>query len=98
NDVAVANLVVPASGGAIAASTTFTPTAIVRNVGTGSQTSLSVTFTIRDSVGTQVYTSTQTVASLASGATATVAFASTSISTVNRYSARAAIALTGDSY
>jgi|GEM_PF-1304495 len=98
NDVGVTHIVMPAPGGRIAKNASFTPSAIFVNAGTSPQSSLPVTFTIRDSAGSAVYTGSTTIASLAPGASATVNFSPTSISTLARYGASVSITLSGDSY
>lgn len=98
NDVAVAQIETPATGGLIASGTQFIPAAVVKNVGTDAQTSLLVTATIKDSAGTQFYTSSRTIASLAPGATADVAFNQIFINTIARYFITVEVTLTGDSY
>jgi hypothetical protein len=98
NDVAVASIAVPAPGGALVASTPFTPSAVFKNVGTNNQTALSVIFRMHDATGTLVYADTQTVASLAAGGSTTVSFTSTSLATIDRYSSTVSILLGGDSY
>lgn len=95
NDMAVVSITVPALGGKVARGATFVPSVIVRNLGTSTQTNLTVTYTIDSSTtigdGTRLYTNTQTVAALAAGSSVTVAFLPTSIATNGVYQARAAI-------
>ena len=98
NDVAVSNINTPAAGGAIGSGVQFTPSAVFRNAGTATQNNLTVTFTIADSSGTQVYTNNQTIATLAPGASVTVNFANATIATVNRYVSTVTITLAGDAF
>ncbi len=98
NDVAVSTINVPTPGGRLATSSAFTPSATFKNIGTSSQSALSVTCTIRDSSGNQVYTNSQTIASLAAGAYTTVNFLQTSIDSIARYSATVSITLASDAF
>lgn len=98
NDVAVAQIETPATGALIASGTQFTPSAIIKNVGTDAQTNLLVTATIKDSAGTQFYTNARSIASLAPGATADVMFNQIFINTIARYFITVEITLNGDSY
>lgn len=74
NDIASTAFVSPASGGAVTPNTTFTPSSSFTNVGTATQTSVSVQYEIRNSVPALVYTSTKVIASIAPGVTSTVTF------------------------
>ncbi len=98
NDVAVGTIQVPATGGAYASGASFTPQAVFRNAGTNTQTNLSVNITIRDSLGVQVYSNSQTIGSLAPGASTSVSFAATSIATIARYNVTATITLASDGF
>lgn len=95
-DIVVSSILEPAVGAAIPSSNSITPTAVFRNGGTGTLTNQGVNCTIRDSAGTQIYTDSKTIALLQPGQSATVAFNTTSITTVNRYLMTVSTALTGD--
>ncbi len=76
NDVGVSSIVLPAGGSTIEiCNTPITPSANVSNYGANAQTNLSVTMTIKKA-GTAVFTDTQVIPSMASGASAVVTFAS----------------------
>ncbi|MBS1914244.1 MAG: SBBP repeat-containing protein [Bacteroidetes bacterium] len=98
NDVAVSDISVPASGGAIAQNAQFTPQAVFHNSGTNTQSNLTVTLTILDSLGNTIYTNNQTITSLAAGSNASVSFAATSMGLIGRYSVVATINLGGDAF
>ena len=74
NDIAATAFVTPPNGGGIPPNTTFTPSASYQNVGTATQTNVSVRFEIRNNVPAVIYTSTKVIASIAPGATTTVSF------------------------
>lgn len=97
NDVAIVQIVAPALGGKITRGATFTPSAIVRNIGTSAQADLSVTFTISSSTtGAPLYATTKVINSIAPGASATVTFDPVALDQVDIYDAKATVLLAGD--
>jgi hypothetical protein len=98
NDVAVIAIAEPVAGAMIATSANFSPTVVFRNNGSANQTNLTATCEITDNEGNQVYSSTQTISSLSSGASSTATFSSTRLRVVNNYFIRSSIALSNDAY
>lgn len=77
DDVAPFSFDVPTNGGSVSSGVAFSPQATFKNVGTANQGSaFNVKYEIINSVPTVVYTNTQSIASLAAGATQPVTFAS----------------------
>ncbi len=76
NDIEATTILVPANGGVFPSGTTATPQARFTNVGSATQTSRMVTFTITGPGGFS-YTNTQTIASIAVDEAVTVTFATT---------------------
>ena len=82
NDVGVSSIVVPAGGSNVElCSTPITPSANVSNYGANAQTNLNVTMTIKKA-GVAVFTDTQVIPTMASGASTLVTFASFNPGTV----------------
>lgn len=79
HDAATVAIAVPATGGRIEEGSSFTPSALVRNLGLTPQSNLSVTCRITNPEDVEVYSSTRAVASLAPGTTAQVAFQTTGL-------------------
>ncbi len=74
NDIAAIAIITPANGSTIIAGSGTTPQASFRNIGSATQTSVMVQFTITGPGGYN-YSNTQTIASLAPNTTVTVTFA-----------------------
>jgi trimeric autotransporter adhesin len=98
NDMAAAAFVSPTSGGSVTVGVAFDPQASFTNVGLAEQTAVTVRYRI---VGpspstTEVYNQTASIASIASLATTTVTFASTTLAAAGSYTVYAASELAGD--
>jgi hypothetical protein len=74
NDISATAIIVPATGSTFPLNATSTPQASFTNVGTATQTNVSVRFTITGPGG-YVYTNTQVIPSIAPNQTITVTFA-----------------------
>lgn len=97
NDMKATAFVNPTSGDTKAVAVAFTPQATFTNLGTNAQTGVTVRFRIVDSLLTEVYNNTQTIASIAGGGTtSTVTFASVTLSTPGTYTMYAKAELIGD--
>ncbi|MBU3740672.1 MAG: hypothetical protein FGM24_00140 [Candidatus Kapabacteria bacterium] len=79
NDVATVGITTPAPGAFVAAKTGFKPTAVVRNIGTEALAGISVTCRVTTLYGVEKAKSTQTIATLAAGASQTLTFSSVSL-------------------
>lgn len=96
NDIATTSLDAPPPGGFIVQGTPFAPSATFRNAGSGNQaSSFNVQYEILNSVPAVVYTSTQSIASLASGISTQVTFATVPGSLTSGTYAIRAVALLG---
>jgi len=98
NDVQATAFIDPLNGGVKLQGSTFSPQASFTNNGTASQTNVPVRYRICSDVSCTavIYNQTATIPSLASIATATVTFPSTSIATAGNYFIRATAELVGD--
>ncbi|MFZ2899455.1 MAG: hypothetical protein WA004_12575, partial [Saprospiraceae bacterium] len=98
NDIAAQSFVTPQNGGAIIQGANFTPTAIYENAGSLAQTNIPVRFRILGPAPstTVVYEQTASIASLAAGASQSVAFTVTSLATPGFYTMEASSELAGD--
>lgn len=91
NDIAATAITNPPAGSIFATGATVTPTATFTNVGSTTQTNVSVTFTITGPGGYS-YTSTKTIASIAVDQTVTVTFDPTpAFTTAGTYNMTAAV-------
>ena len=91
NDIQATAFIDPLNGGIKATGVAFSPQASFTNNGTANQTSVTVRYRICSDMAcsTVIYNNTQVIASIASGATTNVTFASTSIGTAGSYFIRA---------
>ena len=80
NDMQATAFIDPTNGGGKVAGASFSPQASFTNNGTATQTSVTVRYRILDAMSMEVYNNTQVIASIASGVTTPVTFASTSLS------------------
>jgi CSLREA domain-containing protein len=96
NDIAVTAIIVPAPSSVIRTGGPLTPQASFSNVGTATQTNVSVRFTITGPGGFS-YSNDQVIASITSGGTATVTFAATPTITADGPYITTATILTADS-
>lgn len=95
-DLASVDIVIPSNGGRVKTRTSFTPTAMIRNIGSTGRSGAQVTFTITTADSTQIYTGTVAAPTLAPGASATLPFPAASIVDPGLYAASVVIDITGD--
>jgi hypothetical protein len=95
NDISATAFVSPTNGGGVVAGAMFSPQASFTNNGTANQTNVTVRYRILDAMAVEVYNNTQVIASIASNASTTVTFASTSLS-AGTYTIKAKAELVGD--
>ena len=97
NDIAVVQIVAPVPGGTLIAGNAVMPSAIIRNIGTRTQTNIQVALAVTATT-TQAtfYNATRTIASLAPGASATVAFDQLTLTAAQHYLVKASAEITGD--
>ncbi|HEX8734050.1 MAG TPA: Calx-beta domain-containing protein [Pyrinomonadaceae bacterium] len=91
NDIQATAFIDPTNGGTKLAGATFSPQASFTNNGTSAQTNVTVRYRICTdaSCTTEIYNQTALIASMASGATVTVTFPSTSIASPGTYTIKA---------
>lgn len=87
NDIAAVQIINPALGSTMKRAATFTPTAMIRNIGTSTQTGVKIRYTIRNPAGAVAYADSTVVASVASGANATASFRSIALQDTGVYMA-----------
>lgn len=95
NDIAATAITNPATGSTVTVGATVTPTATFTNVGSATQTNVTVQFTITGP-GSYSYTNTQTIASIAANQTVTVTFAATPVFTAGGTYTTTASVITAD--
>ncbi len=96
NDIQATAFISPLSGSSVVTGASFSPQASFTNNGTATQTSVTVRYRILDATLTEVYNNTQVIASIATGVTTTVTFASTSLAVAGTYTIYARSELVGD--
>ncbi|MEO7482114.1 MAG: T9SS type A sorting domain-containing protein [Ferruginibacter sp.] len=96
NDMQATAFISPVSGGAVLIGASFSPQASFTNNGTATQTNVTVRYRIVNAGLVEVYNNTQVIASIASGITTTVTFASTSLAIAGTYTIYAKAELVGD--
>lgn len=96
-DLAAINILVPANGGSVKAGLPIAPVAIVRNVGLGTQSGATATFTVMSSDSDEVYRQTANVPSLPPGGSTTISFPPTTISDTGVFLATIVIESPSDS-
>ncbi len=97
NDLRATSLIDPSNGSLKPVSVAFTPQASFTNLGTNTQSSVTVRYRILDGAMVEVYNQTATIASIAFNASQTVSFPAATINTVGTYSTFARGELVGDS-
>ncbi|HNO29851.1 MAG TPA: putative metal-binding motif-containing protein, partial [Chitinophagales bacterium] len=96
NDLQATAFISPVALGSVVTGVSFTPQASFTNNGTATQTSVTVRYRIVDATLTEVYNNTQVIASIASGVTTNISFASTSLAAAGTYTIYAKAELVGD--
>lgn len=96
NDIATTSIDNPPNGGTVGTGMMFTPQATFTNLGTNPQTNVTVRFRILDASMTVIYNQTANIASISSGASASVSFPATSVASVGTYTTIASAELAGD--
>lgn len=96
NDIAAYGFVNPMSGMYVAPSASFTPSAQFVNLGTATQSNVTVRYQIINSSNAVVYNQTATIASIAQNQIVTVNFPATSLANAGSYTIRITSELAGD--
>ncbi|MBS1775238.1 MAG: T9SS type A sorting domain-containing protein [Bacteroidetes bacterium] len=96
NDMKATAFVAPTNGGSVATSASFSPQATFTNSGINAQANIPVRYRIINSSNLVVYNQTMSISTLASGASTTITFPSTSIAIAGNYTIKASAELSGD--
>lgn len=91
HDLSVLAMLQPVAGATYATTAAFSPQVAIRNLGNTVETSLTVTFSITDSAGTTIYSSSHQITTLGATSTATVSFTQFSTTTAGMYSAKSTV-------
>lgn len=97
-DVATVGITTPATGSFVAAKTALRPTAVIRNVGTQALSNVTVTCRITTLYSIEKHKATQTIQSLAVGASQTLTFPNVSIDSTGDYLVEITSAVADDAH